>query len=165
TPGDQWLAMPAANYIPAAPAANLSNFLSPTSSPLVPTWTDGSKYRLQARSLDGIAHLGFSSDINFIYDISRPTVAATAPVMSVDSLNPNWLNSVPALSGTITDNVVDVLNIRAIYTQVKDLTTGTQFMDASSAFITTNAVAGNSYMYIPVNTTGDTWARTIAGLP
>ena len=131
----------------------------------VPTWQDGHQYRVGIRATDGLGQMSnpADSEITFYYDVSRPTITFLTPVISTDSLNPNWLNAVNTLTGTLTDNVNDSLNVNTIYVRVwqKD---NNAFLKPTFTSYATNATQfeiGVSTNWIQINTTpgAGLWTR------
>src|SRR5207302_7041013 len=59
-----------------------------------------------------------SSQLNFFYDVTAPTVTLQVPALSTTSANPTWLKALPTLSGTIIDNINDPLNTLTVYVQI-----------------------------------------------
>jgi len=134
----------------------------------LPTFTDGRKYRIAQRQGDYFSQGSASSNREFYYDLSAPTVTVTSPSPLMDPMDyPEgpvsladpanvWKNSVTLLEGAITDNVVDpVIGKRWVRYCVYEQGGGTKWGSACASPAPTFASA----QYAPA---GDPFGYSIA---
>src|SRR5205807_9061851 len=95
------------------------------------------KYGIAVSAMDALVQTSTSSQFNFFYDVTAPTVTLQTPVISTTVTNPAWLNALPTLSGTIVDNINDSLNTLTVYVQI--IQDGAQTLRPNFASFGTNA--------------------------
>ncbi len=109
------------NMQPSPPTSPVSGSFTGFSDIKQPSWTDAHKYRISLRATDALNQVTdpAGTEIQFIYDITAPTVTFTVPSISTDTNNPTWLNSIQSLGGVVSDNVTDSLNKCIVFMRVK----------------------------------------------
>ncbi|HNT98282.1 MAG TPA: hypothetical protein PKK31_08465, partial [Elusimicrobiales bacterium] len=127
---------------PAAPG-NVTRSLTSATTLKLPAWADGEKYMVRGYAADAIGNnRQTTADHRFIYDISRPTAALTAPqyTSDVNTSTTPWLRRSQAnsIGGTYEDNVIDDLNFGsgglAVFVRVQEV--GGNYLDPALLTLT-----------------------------
>ncbi|HAT72440.1 MAG TPA: hypothetical protein DCS63_06465, partial [Elusimicrobia bacterium] len=87
-----------------------------------PIWLNGKKYRIKARAFDALGNNSYTSESQFIYDNTPPTVTLSLPTPLVDSAvftDMPWQRGVTQISGTMED-YGDALNEYSVYVRIAD---------------------------------------------
>ncbi|MBI4247900.1 MAG: hypothetical protein HY611_00225, partial [Elusimicrobia bacterium] len=131
---------------------------------VLPAWQGGRKYRIENLAMDALGQTtsgGQIASIDFIYDVASPTETMTAPSVSADVNNPNWVNNFTGMSGAVQDDVTSALNTRTVYVRLRTEDNG-KFWDPGP--LNFNLQSSATHYWIPINTTGNSWSYAPAQL-
>jgi len=129
-----------------------------------PAWVNGSKYKIYVRARNTAGqHLDTSgwSNQTFIYDVSAPTLTAHYGIgsMSTDTVNPTMLPGLTIASGTITDNVSDMSDMRQVFLRIFDMDVN-KYLNPTT-LINFDVTSGDN-AWASIELTGDEWSFDLA---
>src|SRR5258708_11939412 len=145
------------------PQTNVPISCNTTTNALMLTWTDGHKYGMAVAANDALVQTSTSTQIQFFYDVTAPTVTLQVPAISTIPASPSWLNAVPTFSGADNDNIIDIINTRSVFIRITQ--DGAYYLRPTFTSYSTNATqfeVGVSTDWVQVQTTAETWSLNTA---
>ncbi|MFA5138670.1 MAG: hypothetical protein WC728_05495, partial [Elusimicrobiota bacterium] len=142
----------------------------------IPEWKDGTEYYVAVVATDALGQVGTSetsqstgswaevmpvsdAGFRFIYDVTVPTVSAHASLLdiSTDSTSQSWVTSFTVASGTVKDNVSNLVSPRKVYMRIFDDSIKKYLNPGTLIKFDLNMTDGNS-AWAELSTILDDWA-------
>ncbi|MCK4802751.1 hypothetical protein KAS33_03685, partial [bacterium] len=127
------------------------------STPPMPSWENGKKYRVKIWAQDGLGWQKYDeqAEPKFYYDTERPTVTLNVPAVGQE-----YYSSMDAISGNCYDNVppAQVLNEKTVYVKIQDLASGAYWYKDGVWVSTTSA------LYNSISKYEEDWSLDTSGI-
>ncbi|MBI4678612.1 MAG: hypothetical protein HY748_13625 [Elusimicrobia bacterium] len=114
-----------------------------------PVWANGRKYKTYVRTRNTAFQHYDTGAQSFIYDVDSPTMTGHyfLRTLSSETALATPLSDISFASGTITDNVSDITDMRQIYMRVQDTVTG-KYLNPNTLVNFDISVAANAWALI-----------------
>ncbi|MHC4780850.1 MAG: hypothetical protein ACYTFG_19945, partial [Planctomycetota bacterium] len=146
-------------FYPAETSGALSLSYTGATTLEMPTWNNGARYSIYVKAQNvGDQWLDTGSDGHvFVYDDTPPTVTGHDSLLGLSEVEgtPSALASYTESSGTVTDNVSDVLDTRQVYMRIQDTLTS-KYLNPST-LINFDVTDGDAAWALSEGT-GDDWS-------
>ncbi len=135
-----------------------------TSTIPIPTFFDAQKYSFMVRARNTAGQELSSGDTGHtvFFDLTAPTITAHNAILSLssDTNNPSDLDALDIASGTIIDNVSDIIDFRDINLRIRDTVTS-KYLDPNTLVNFNQTNGDNAWSLIQQIT--DEWSYDLSG--